>query len=120
MQISRHKTDNGAAAADFVLGAYLSRMAAESFICMSSTFTQKMAQYSPAFKPTLSNGSIVTDTTCQCTLFCNRIWYSNLKGLSAWQKAEAIISVAHPDFRDSLVAEAEKLKYGEISNKIDE
>ena len=31
------------------------------------------------------------------------------KGLSSWQKAEALISVAHPDFRDELIAEAEKM-----------
>ena len=33
-----------------------------------------------------------------------------LKGLSTWEKAEAIISVAHPDFRDQLIADAEKIK----------
>ena len=33
----------------------------------------------------------------------------NVKGLSTWQKAEAIISVAHPDFRDELIKEAEKM-----------
>ena len=35
----------------------------------------------------------------------------------AQQKAEAIISVAHPDFRDQLIAEAEQMKIWKQSNK---
>ena len=41
----------------------------------------------------------------------------NLKGLSTWQKTEAIISVAHPQFRDQLIAEAEKMHIWRASNK---
>jgi 4-hydroxybutyrate coenzyme A transferase len=41
----------------------------------------------------------------------------NLKGLTSWEKAEALISVAHPDFRDELIAEAEKLHIWRRSNK---
>jgi acyl-CoA hydrolase len=41
----------------------------------------------------------------------------NLKGLSTWQKAEALISVAHPDFRDELIREAEKMNIWKRSNK---
>ena len=40
-----------------------------------------------------------------------------LKGLTSWEKAEALISVAHPDFRDELIAEAEKLHIWRRSNK---
>ena len=29
----------------------------------------------------------------------------DLKGTATWQRAEKIISVAHPDFRDELTAE---------------
>ena len=41
----------------------------------------------------------------------------NLKGLSTWQKAEAIISVAHPQFRDELIENAEKMHIWKKSNK---
>lgn len=34
----------------------------------------------------------------------------NIKGMSAWQRAEAIISIAHPEFRDELIEAADKMK----------
>ncbi|MFG6329124.1 MAG: butyryl-CoA:acetate CoA-transferase [Lachnospiraceae bacterium] len=101
---------------DFVLGAYLSN-GGKSFICMSSTFTTKDGIVQSRIKPTLNNGSIVTDTRANVHYFVTEYGIVNLKGLSSWQKAEAIISVAHPDFRDSLITEAEKLKIWKNSNK---
>ena len=41
----------------------------------------------------------------------------NLKGLSTWEKCDAIISVAHPDFRDELIEEAEKMHIWRRTNK---
>lgn len=41
----------------------------------------------------------------------------NLKGTSTWQRAERIISIAHPDFRDELIREAEALGIWRRSNK---
>ena len=41
----------------------------------------------------------------------------NLKGLSTWERAEAIISIAHPDFREQLSADAEKMHIWRKSNK---
>lgn len=101
---------------DFVLGAYLSK-GGKSFICMSSTFTQKDGTVKSRINPTLSNGSIVTDTRANVHYFVTEYGIVNLKGLSTWQKAEAIISVAHPDFRDELIAEAEKMNIWKHSNK---
>ena len=102
---------------DFVLGAYLSH-GGKSFICMSSSFMdKKTGQMQSRIRPTLANGSIVTDTRANVHYFVTEYGMVNLKGLSTWQKAEALISVAHPDFRDELIAEAEKLHIWRRSNK---
>jgi len=42
----------------------------------------------------------------------------NLKGKSTWERAEALISIAHPDFRDELVLEAEKMGIWRRSNRV--
>lgn len=101
---------------DFVLGAYLSR-GGKSFICMSSTFKDKEGNLKSRIRPTLANGSVVTDTRANVHYLVTEYGKVNLKGLSAWQKAEAIISVAHPDFRDELIKEAEAMHIWRQSNK---
>ena len=102
---------------DFVLGAYLSK-GGKSFICCSSTFMdKKTGQLQSRIRPTLANGSIVTDTRANIHYLVTEYGLVNLKGLSTWQKAEAIISVAHPDFRDQLIADAEKMHIWRRSNK---
>ncbi len=101
---------------DFVLGAYLSK-GGKSFICCSSTFTDKQGQDHSRIRPTLANGSVVTDTRANAHFIVTEYGMVNVKGLSTWQKAEAIISIAHPDFRDELIKEAEKMKIWRKSNK---
>ncbi len=101
---------------DFVLGAYLSK-GGKSFICCSSTYKTKDGQVKSRILPTLNPGSIVTDTRANTHYLVTEYGIVNIKGLSAWQKAEAIISIAHPDFRDGLIAEAEKMHIWRRSNK---
>ena len=101
---------------DFVLGAYLSK-GGKSFICCSSTYKTKDGQVKSIILPTLNPGSIVTDTRANTHFLVTEYGIVNIKGLSTWEKAEAIISIAHPDFRDELIAEAEKMKIWRRSNK---
>ena len=101
---------------DFVLGAYLSN-GGKSFICCSSTYKTKDGQVKSRILPTLNPGSIVTDTRSNTHYLVTEYGIVNVKGLSTWQKAEAIISIAHPDFRDELIAQAEKMQIWRRSNK---
>ena len=102
---------------DFVLGAYLSK-GGKSFICCSSTFKNKAGELQSRILPTLNQGSIVTDTRANLHYLVTEYGKVNLKGLATWQKCEAIISVAHPQFRDQLIKEAEKMHIWRQSNKI--
>lgn len=101
---------------DFVLGAYASK-GGKSFICCSSTFKTKSGEVKSRLVPTLVNGSIVTDTRANIHYLVTEYGIVDLKGCSAWQKAEKIISVAHPDFRDQLIKDADAMKIWRRSNK---
>jgi butyryl-CoA:acetate CoA-transferase len=101
---------------DFVLGAYLSN-GGKSFVCCSSTYKTRDGDMKSRILPTLNQGSIVTDTRTNIHYFVTEYGKANLKGLSTWQRCEAIISVAHPDFREELIKEAEKMKIWKKSNK---
>lgn len=101
---------------DFVLGAYLSN-GGKSFICCSSTFTTHSGELKSRILPTLHPGSTVTDTRTNTHYLVTEYGKVCLKGLSTWERAEAIISVAHPQFREELIKEAEKLKIWRSSNR---
>ncbi len=101
---------------DFVLGAYLSN-GGKSFICLSSTFKKKDGTLASRIRPTLAEGSIVTDTRVNTMYVVTEYGCVNLKGLSSWERAEALISIAHPDFRDELIQAAQKQRIWYHSNK---
>ena len=101
---------------DFVLGAYLSN-GGKSFICLSSTFKKKDGTLASRIRPTLAEGSIVTDTRVITMYVVTEYGCVNLKGLSSWERAEALISIAHPDFREELIQAAQKQKIWHPNNK---
>ena len=101
---------------DFVMGAYLSK-GGKSFICMSSTVTGKDGTVKSRIVPTLTPGSICTDPRSCVHYIVTEYGMVNLKGLSTWERAEALISIAHPDFREQLIQDAEKMHIWRRSNK---
>ena len=65
----------------------------------------------------LTNGSICTDPRSTVQYLVTEYGMINLKGLNTWERADKIISIAHPDFREDLIKEAEKMHIWRRSNK---
>ena len=93
---------------DFVQGAYRSK-GGRSFIAMTSTFEGQDGLTS-RIKPTLTPGAIVTTPRTAVHNIVTEFGVARLKGKSTWERAEAIIGIADPAFRDDLIKEAEKMK----------
>ena len=101
---------------DFVLGAYLSK-GGKSFICCSSTTMGKDGILKSRISPTITPGGIITATRTNLHYLVTEYGMVNLKGLNTWQRSEAIISVAHPQFREALIAQADAMRIWRKSNK---
>jgi acyl-CoA hydrolase len=69
-------------------------------------------------KPALQQGSIVTVPRQVTHLVVTEFGVANLKGKSTWQRAEALIAIAHPDYQDYLVQEADKMGIWKNSSKV--
>lgn len=103
---------------EFHWGSYMSP-GGKAFICLDSTYKGKNGEVVSRIKPTLTPGGVVTTPRPAVHYLVTDYGLVNLKAKSTWERAEAIISIAHPDFRDELVREAEKLGIWKKSNKKD-
>lgn len=102
---------------DFVMGAYLAR-GGKSFICCSSSFKdKKTGELKSRIRPTLLEGSVATCTRTNLHWLVTEYGKFNAKGKSTWERAEGLINIAHPQFREELIAEAERMHIWRRSNK---
>lgn len=111
----RHITGTGGQF-DFAYGAYHSN-GGKSFICLSSTVKDRSGNIRSRIRPVFEPGSIVTLPRTITQYVVTEYGMVSLKGKSTWERAEALISIAHPHFRDELVQEAEKMKIWTMKNK---
>ena len=93
---------------DFVIGAYLSR-GGHSFMCVHSTRTDKDGNVRSLIVPSMPSGTIVSTPRVATQYVVTEYGGVNLKGKSAWERAEMLIGIAHPDFREELIKEAERM-----------
>ena len=88
----------------FVRGAYASK-GGKSFLCLSSTYEKKGVRKSRIVLE-LTAGNIVTTPRSDTMYVVTEYGIANLKGRSVAERARALISLAHPDFREELERQA--------------
>ena len=102
----RHISGTGGQA-QFVRGAYASE-GGKSFICMSSTDERRGVRASRIVL-NLTPGNVVTTARSDVMYVVTEFGIVNLKGKSVPERATAMISIAHPDFREELEQDARRL-----------
>lgn len=102
---------------DFISGSYISK-GGKGLICLTSTFKDKDGNLKSRIKPILTPGAIVTVPRSINFYVITEFGVAMLKAKSTWQRAEALINIAHPDLRDELIKEADKMNIWVRSNKI--
>jgi acyl-CoA hydrolase len=88
----------------FVRGAYASK-GGKSFLCLSSTY-DKRGERRSRIVLNLTPGNIVTTPRSDVMYVVTEYGVVNLKGKSVAERARALISLAHPDFREDLDRQA--------------
>lgn len=102
---------------DFSTGAY-DAPGGKGFICMTSSYRDKAGNLKSRILPKFTEGDIITTPRTQAFYIVTEYGIVNLAGRSTWERAEMLISLAHPDFRDELIAQADKQKIWRNSNRI--
>ncbi|KHO22614.1 4-hydroxybutyrate CoA-transferase [Mycolicibacterium setense] len=97
-------------AEDFVAGAGL-ELSDRSLICLPSTFDDNgvlRSRIVPCFAP----GAVITTPRHHVDVIVTEYGAAELEGLSVSERGQALAAIAHPDFRDELLAAAERAGSG--------
>lgn len=101
---------------DFVFFSQLSK-GGKSLICLESSYTDKKGNLHSSIVPTFQPGTIVTVSRQLVDYIVTEYGVVKMGANPTWQRAEKLISVAHPQFRDELIADADKMGIWRRSNK---
>ena len=101
---------------DFVTGGFEAPYG-KAFLATASTFTDKKGVKHSRILPRFTEGDIITTPRAQAPYMVTEYGVANLSGQPTWQRAELLIGIAHPDFRDELIAAAEAQGIWRRSNK---
>lgn len=93
---------------DYTYGSYHSK-GGKAFICLSSSVTDRDGTLKSRIRPFLEPGTITTLPRVMVNYVVTEYGMINLKGKSTWERAKALISIAHPDFREELMDHAHRM-----------
>ena len=93
---------------DYTYGCYHSR-GGKALICLSSSVVDKDGSRRSRIRPFLEPGTITTLPRVMVNYVVTEYGMVNLKGKSTWERAQALVSIAHPDFREELTEQAKRM-----------
>ena len=86
---------------DFLEGAFRSE-GGKGFVCLAATHKKKDGSLKSNIVPFIQGGSTVSAPRGMIQYVATEYGVAKLSGLSLRERAEAMIGIAHPDFRDEL------------------
>ncbi|MDT5094931.1 MAG: hypothetical protein QOH60_4294 [Mycobacterium sp.] len=97
-------------AEDFVAGAGL-ELSDRSLICLPSTF-EKNGVLQSRIVPWFGPGAVITTPRHHVDMIVTEYGAAELEGRTVRERGEALAAIAHPQFRDELLAAAERASRG--------
>ena len=102
---------------DFVIGAFQSH-GGKSFLCTPSTRLNDSGELESLIMPLLPQGAIVTTPRMATHYVVTEYSAADLKGKTTWERAELLINIAHPAFREDLIRQAERMGIWKNTSKV--
>lgn len=94
---------------DFLEGAFRSK-GGKGFICLASTHAKKDGTLKSNIVPCIGAGSTASAPRTQTQYIATEYGVANLAGLSLRERAEAMVAIAHPEFRTELSEYAKQFR----------
>lgn len=115
--VGRKQVSGTGGQVDFHYSSFHSK-GGKGIICVQSArLDKKTGKYQSNILPALIPGTVVTTPSSLISHVATEYGLVDLKGKSTWERAEALISIAHPECQDELIAECKKANIWRRSNK---
>ncbi len=115
--IGRKQVSGTGGLMDFHYAAYHSP-GGKAILCLhSARLNKKTGKYESNIVPSFVPGTLTTMPASLTSYVATEYGMVNLKGRSSWERAEALISISHPDCQDDLVQAAKEANIWRRTNK---
>lgn len=115
--VGRKQVSGTGGQVDFHYASFHSK-GGKGIICLpSARLDQKNGKFVSNIVPAHIPGTVVTTPSSLISYVATEYGLVNLKGKSTWERAEALVSIAHPECQDQLVEECKKANIWRRSNK---
>ena len=102
---------------DFVIASGRSN-GGKGLICLASTYTDREGKLQSRIRPYLEPGTVVTVPRSYCPIVITEYGIADLRIKTTWERAKALIDIAHPAFREELTEAAVKLHLADFRNQL--
>jgi len=115
--IGRKQVSGTGGQVDYHYSAFHSK-GGKGILCLpSARLDKKTGKYISNIVPAFVPGTVVTTPSSLTSYVATEYGMVDLKGKASWERAEALVSIAHPACQDELIAECEKANIWRRSNK---
>lgn len=114
--VGTHPVSGTGGQLDFVIGVQHAKNG-KAMLCAPSTYVKKDGTRGSRLVATLTPGAVVTTPRSCVQYVCTEYGMVYLRGRNLWERAERLISIAHPDFREDLIQQAEAMNVWRPRNR---
>jgi acyl-CoA hydrolase len=115
--IGTHTLSGTGGQLDFVIGAQQAKNG-KAILCSPSSYVKRNGSRVSRIVAALAPGTAVTTPRSSVQYVTTEYGMVNLRGRNLWERAELLIGIAHPDFRQDLIKQAQAIGVCRPRNRV--